>query len=121
MKLSLMANENFPLPSVVLLRERGYDIFAVAETARNISDQQVLSVAVAENRWILTFDRDYGELIYVREAPVPPAVLYMRLASYRPEDPGHLLIEMLENASQFHGYFVVVDKDGWRKRPLPQR
>lgn len=121
MKPLLLANENFPLPSVVLLRERGYDIFAVAETARSISDQQVLSVAVAENRWILTFDRDYGELIYAREAPVPPAVLYMRLASYRPEEPGHLLIEMLENSSQFHGYFVVVEKDGWRKRPLPQR
>jgi predicted nuclease of predicted toxin-antitoxin system len=121
MKPSLMANENFPMPSVAVLRERGYDVLAVAETARSISDQEVLSIAVAESRWVLTFDRDYGELIYARRAPVPPAVLFMRLTSYRPEDPGHLLIEMLENSSQFHGYFVVVEKDGWRKRPLPQR
>ena len=121
MKPFLMANENFPMPSVMLLREQSYDILAVAESAESISDQQILSIAVAENRWILTFDRDYGELIFAREAPVPPAVIYLRLASYRPEEPGHLLIEMLESSSQFHGYFVVVEKDVWRKRPLPQR
>ena len=105
------------MPSVTLLRDRGYDAYAVAESANSVHDQQILSLAVAENRWIVTFDRDY--VIYARKAPVPPAVLYMRLASYRPEEPGQLLIEIVENPSQFSGYFVVVEHDGWRKRQLP--
>ena len=103
MKPSLLANENFSMPSIMLLRKRGYDILSVAELARSIADQQILSVAVAESLWILTFDRGYGELIY------------------RPEKLGYLLIEILEISSQFHGYFVVVEKDVWRKRRLPKR
>lgn len=121
MKPSLLANENFSMPSIMLLRKRGYDILSVAELARSIADQQILSVAVAESLWILTFDRGYGELIFARDAPVPPAILYLRLALYRPEKLGYLLIEILEISSQFHGYFVVVEKDVWRKRRLPKR
>ena len=121
MPARLLADENIPAKAIEALRVAGLDVLSIREHAPGISDEEVLRLAVAQDRVLVTFDRDYGELIFAREAPVPPAVIYLRLASYRPEEPGHLLIEMLESSSQFHGYFVVVEKDVWRKRPLPQR
>jgi predicted nuclease of predicted toxin-antitoxin system len=61
MKPRLLANENFPAPSIRLLRDGGYDVTAVAESGASLADSDVLELAVTEKRWIVTFDRDYGE------------------------------------------------------------
>lgn len=119
MKPRLLANENFPAQSVAYLREHGYDVFSVAEAAASLSDREVLALALAEGRWILTFDRDYGELVFAKGLPTPPAVIYLRLASYRPEEPGHLLSAIFDRQPDLAGCFVVVEVDGLRKRPLP--
>lgn len=58
MKPRLLTNENFPAPSIRHLRERGYDIAAVAEGSGGLKDVEVLALAVTEQRWIVTFDRD---------------------------------------------------------------
>lgn len=62
--MRFLANENFPLPSVRLLRSAGHDVLSITEESPGISDDRILARAVAEERIILTFDRDYGELIY---------------------------------------------------------
>ena len=88
MKPRLLANENFPAPSVQHARERGYDVTSVAEGGGGPKDPAILALAVTEQRWIVTFDRDYGELIYARGFAAPPAVILFRLQSYRPDTPG---------------------------------
>ncbi len=121
MKPCLLANENFPIPSVTVLREAGYDVLAAAENHQKKTDEEILSIAVAESRWIVTFDRDYGNLIFAKNLPAPPALLFLRLRSYRPEDPGHLVVDLLRDASNLNGQFVVIQEDSLRKRPLPGR
>ena len=66
MKPRLLANENFPAPSIQLLRERGYDVAAVAERGGSMADSEIMALAKADARLIVTFDRDYGELIFGR-------------------------------------------------------
>ncbi len=119
MKPRLLANENFPAPSVRHLRERGYDVAAVAEESESSRDRTVLALGVVEERWILTFDRDYGELIFARGLAAPPAVFLFRMRSYRPDTPGRVLADLLDSAVEFAGHFVLVDDAGFRKRPLP--
>jgi predicted nuclease of predicted toxin-antitoxin system len=116
-----LVNENFPAPSVSALRSHGYDVFAVAEAAKDFTDRQVLALAVAGERWILTFDRDYGELVLARDLLTPPAVIYLRLSSYRPDDPGKLLVELLAVSTMFAGQVVVIEEESLRMRPLPQK
>jgi len=58
--MKLLANENFPLMSVKLLRQFGYDIKAIGENDPSIEDKQVIDLAIKENRLILTFDKDYS-------------------------------------------------------------
>ncbi len=60
----LLADENFPIPSVRELRAEGYDVYAVAESDSSITDEQVIEKAITEERIILTFDKDFGELIF---------------------------------------------------------
>lgn len=117
----LLANENFPRQSVTLLRDAGFDVSAIAETTPGISDIEVLAQAAAQQRWILTFDRDYGELLFARGLTPPPALVYLKLASYRPSDPGRLVLQLLQLNTSLEGCFITLDSDGIRKRPLPAR
>ena len=94
MSLRLLLNENFPAPSVPLLRAVGYDVLAVAESWPGAADAEVLALAVREMRWLVTFDRDYGELLFARRLPAPPAVILLRVPSYRPDEPARWIIEL---------------------------
>jgi predicted nuclease of predicted toxin-antitoxin system len=121
MKPRLLANENFPAPSVQRLRDSGYNVTAVAEGSGGLKDHEVLALAATELRWIVTFDRDYGELIFARGLAAPPAVILFRMRTYRPDAPGRLLAALLGSGNQFEGHFVILDEAGFRKRPLPDQ
>lgn len=71
MKVRWLANENFPLPSVTVLRASGHDVLFIAESHSGIDDKEVLALAREEGRWLVTFDRDYGKLLFARYI-VPP-------------------------------------------------
>ena len=90
----LLANENFPLPAVRLLRAGGVDIETVLDVMPAASDEEVLAYARCERRWIVTFDRDYGDLVFRKGMP-PPAVVYLRQEAYSPEKPAELVQAIL--------------------------
>ena len=91
--MTLWANENFPKAAVLLLRSLGYNITSIGED--NPSDQAVMQIAEAEYRTILTFGRDYGELIYKHNYKPEPGIIYLRLESYTPEEPPDRVHELL--------------------------
>jgi predicted nuclease of predicted toxin-antitoxin system len=90
--MRFLANENFPLPSVRLLRGGGYDLAWVTEDSPGIEDSEVLTRGADEQRVIITFDRDYGELIYRLRLPSPTGVIYLRFRPHTPEEPAILLL-----------------------------
>ncbi|RFP65758.1 hypothetical protein D0N36_07450 [Hymenobacter lapidiphilus] len=71
--MGFLADDNFPYPSVRFLRAAGLDVYSIQESAASVADTEVMALAGQLNRTILTFDRDYGELIY-RFNHRPPAV-----------------------------------------------
>ncbi len=77
--MRLLINENIPLASVAVLRKAGHDVGSVTEDSPGISDETVMQRAHAEDRIVVTFDRDYGELVFRRRLPTPGGVLYLRL------------------------------------------
>lgn len=115
----LLADENIPLPSIRRLRAEGYDVLAIAKVSPGAEDLEVLGTARDTGRVLVTFDRDFGELIYRDLAPVPPGVLFLRDAYYDPGEAAELLIRVLTDAEiEVVGYFSVVTKDGVRQRRL---
>lgn len=74
--MNFLTNENSPRHSIKLLRNAGYDVASVIEDTPGAKDHDVLKRAHAENRIVLTFDRDYGELIYKHKLLIPDGVVY---------------------------------------------
>jgi predicted nuclease of predicted toxin-antitoxin system len=115
----LLADENIPLASVALLRNNGYDVLAISEHAPGIADVDILRLAREQDRVLVTFDRDFGELVYRDLAPVPPAIIYLRLPPSTPEEPGRTIAALLADGEvQIAGRFSVVTPDGIRQRAL---
>ena len=94
--MNLLANENFPVASVLFLRHSGYDIISIGTDYPGVSDEYVLNLAEAESRVILTFDRDYGELIYKHNFKPAKGIIYLRLATYEPEEPGAIVHKLIQ-------------------------
>jgi predicted nuclease of predicted toxin-antitoxin system len=118
--MRLLANENIPIPTIRLLRQAGYDITAIAEDFPGIADTVVLALASDEQRIILTFDRDYGELIYRRGLRSPSGVIYLRFQPQTPTEPAELLLNLFQTENlEFEQRFTVVERDYIRQRNLP--
>ncbi len=117
--MRFLANENFPLKSVFFLRNAGYDVASITEDSPGIKDDEVLKRAVAEQRIIRTFDRDYGELIYKRKLAVPTGIIYFRFEPLTPEEPAEYLFDLLTISDLiWKEKFTTVERGRVRQRPL---
>jgi predicted nuclease of predicted toxin-antitoxin system len=79
-----LANENFPKKSISKLRELEYDVESVTESMLSAADSKVLKHAAANKQVILTFDKDYGELIFHRRIAVPEALIFLKFDPLTP-------------------------------------
>lgn len=62
--MRFLTNENFPFPSIRMLRIAGHDVASVAEDSPGIADSVVLARAGRERRILLTLDSDYEDLVF---------------------------------------------------------
>ena len=114
-----LANENIPLATILCLRKEGVDIASVGLDAPSITDREVMQIAVDESRTIITFDRDYGELIYKYGFRPTAGVIYLRMQNYQPEEPAELILKLLNNPNlEFTGFFTVADEKSVRQRKI---
>ncbi len=115
--MKLLANENFPYKNIYYLKERGYDIRSIGMDNAGIGDSEIMTIAINEERTILTFDRDYGELIFRHNYKPEKGVIYLRLDEYEPEQPGLIIEEIMTNKEiDLSRALTVVDKNGLRQR-----
>jgi predicted nuclease of predicted toxin-antitoxin system len=77
----ILANENIPRATVVQLREAGHDVESIADVAAGAPDSVVVERAVRDDRIVLTFDRDYGDLIFRQGMEAPPGIVFLRYHS----------------------------------------
>jgi len=116
--MRLLADENMRPRVVRALREAGYDVMAVKEVAPSSPDSQVLRLADTGQRVLLTFDKDFGELVFLwglRSA----GIILVRLPEMPVSQRIARLLDVLPGlASQAPGHFVVVTEDDIRIRSL---
>ena len=119
--MQFLANENFPLESVRLLKEAGHQIEAVILQCPGISDDEVLLIARDENRIILTFDRGYGDLIYRKRLAKPSGLVCFRFDPIEPSEPAERLFAIMQISDlTLEGKFTIADRLRIRQRPLPK-
>ncbi len=115
--MKLLANENFPTKSILYLKSKGFNISSIGEDIPSIQDHAVMNIAMREQRTILTFDRDYGELIFKHNYKPQGGVIYLRLDEYNPDEPGKINEELINKKEfDFNNALTVLDKNGIRQR-----
>ncbi len=93
--MHFLANENIPVASIVLLEKRGYSIVSVGKECPGAKDSDIMKRAHSEKLVILTFDRDYGELIFKKKMASPQGVVYFRFDPATSTEPAEILIDIL--------------------------
>jgi predicted nuclease of predicted toxin-antitoxin system len=120
---ALVVNENVPAGTVAALRTSGFDVLAIGEAHPATSDRAVIAIARDTGRWLVTFDRDYGELIFKRGEAAPVAILFLRQRPRRPSDFAELIraaVAADEQQARLRGHLAVLDGRSIRLRRLPQ-
>lgn len=118
--MKFLANENVPLANINILRKAGFEVFCISQIMSGSRDREVLQYSAQNDLIILTFDRDYGELIFKYGEQLISGIVYFRLSQFDPEDCGNILVEQIQKEKlQLLSFFTVIEKDGIRQRKLP--
>ena len=81
-------------------------------------DEAILQRAQDEDRAVITFDKDFGELAFRWGLPATSGVILFRL---RTQSPGYVrqrVVETLAERVNWLGHFFVVEEFRIRIRPL---
>lgn len=96
------------------LREQQHDVFSVYDEARGLKDDNIIEQAFAENRILITIDKDFGEKVY-RERRPHKGVVLLRLVDERAAVKIETLKRLLESHSdKLANQFVVVTETSVR-------
>ena len=120
--MRFLADANFPGNSGRLLQQRGVDVVQLPVSEQGSPDEWVLQTAATQVRTILTFDRDFGDLVYHQgEVPPPAGIVFFRAKTFTPTEPALWLLRLLELQTRFEGFFTTVTAELTRQRELPRQ
>jgi predicted nuclease of predicted toxin-antitoxin system len=115
-----LANENFPFDAVKALRQNGHDVAWIRLDSPGITDTEVLSRAQAENRILLTFDKDFGELAFRSKLPATTGIILFRIQAPSGAVVAQKVTRAIAMRDDWYGHFSVVEDDKLRMRHLQQ-
>ena len=118
--MRILANENVPGAAITALRNRGHDVAWVREVEPGAAESNVIVRATAENRLLVTFDKDFGELVFQMGERVPYGIVLFRVPTGLPTQVAETMVKVLESRSDWAGAFSVVGEVRLRMTPLPR-
>jgi predicted nuclease of predicted toxin-antitoxin system len=116
--LRLLADENMHPAVVTRLRHAGYQTEWIAETSYGATDASILQRPDIGSLILITFDRDFGDLIFNQKYPPPLSILYTRLSRAHPDQIAERLLAALD-AGVPAGQMITLTKNGERTKPFP--
>ena len=100
--MRLLADENVPLASIEQLRADGHE---VEQLPPGTADSIILERARTHRRILITFDRDFGDLIFRVGQAAPPGLLYLRFEPAWPTEAADVLRALFAQAEiEFEGF-----------------
>ena len=90
--MKFLADENFPRPALEALLKAGWDVVSIAEECPGVPDEDVAALCAAQERILLTFDKDFGELVFHRGLPAGSGVVLFRITPDSPEEAAEVAV-----------------------------
>ena len=100
------------------LAARGHDVVRAALTNALAEDSRLLAQAVDGERILITYDRDFSELVFSQAAETPPAIIYLRYRARDVEDVIKRLLAVLDFEAMVD-HMTVIDERRVRRTPFP--
>lgn len=116
--MAFLADENLPLEIVHRLKKENFDIVSLSELRRGMGDEEVLFLAKEEKRTLITFDKDFSEMIFRRKEQ-SHGVIFLRIHPQNPDYIYSVLKKVLSKKILFGKSFCVVEHRRMRVLPLP--
>lgn len=102
---------------VHFLRAQGFDVVGVSEQMPQAIDSAILVRALAEQRVVITNDKDFGDMVF-RDAHRHAGILLLRLADDRVETKVRVVAAVLARyRDKLENHFVVATEQNIRLRP----
>jgi predicted nuclease of predicted toxin-antitoxin system len=118
--MKLLLDQDVYATTARFLLDLGHDVVLVASIGLSrAQDQEILRVAQEQNRVLVTRDRDFGNLVFVRE--LGAGVIYLRVLPST-LNAVHAELERvlsLHTETELTQAFVVIEPGGHRLRRLP--
>jgi predicted nuclease of predicted toxin-antitoxin system len=118
--MKIRANENIPGDVVDRLRAEGHDVLWVRTSFAGASDDVVLARASSEGRLLITFDKDFGELVFARGQAASHGVVLFRIDMPSPLVTANKVATAIRSRSDWAGHFSAVDDNKVRMVRLPE-
>ncbi|MEW6357691.1 MAG: DUF5615 family PIN-like protein [Planctomycetota bacterium] len=106
--MRFLADESCDFAVVRALRDAGHNILAICETKPRADDEEVIRLALDDQRIVLTEDKDFGQLIYAHGKMTLGVILLRFPASARPLLPDAVSEMINRQGENLKGAFVVV-------------
>ena len=116
--MRILADENIPGAAVRRLRDGGHDVLWIRESFPGIADSKIMALALDEQRIIITFDKDFGELAVTGQGQNPPGIILLRISKQTPSSTANAVGEILGSREDWSGHLTVIDDTHIRMRPL---
>jgi predicted nuclease of predicted toxin-antitoxin system len=113
----ILADENIPFEITKSLRGEGFEVTSIYETARGISDEQVIEMALKYDFILLTEDKDFGEWVFAHHAK-GLSVLFLRYSIEELQDITQALIYLLKTQTLQRPFFATITARKIRIRQL---
>ena len=93
----------------MLIRE-GHDVLAAVDDNQKASDQEIMALALEEDRILITEDKDFGELVFLRGLSHPYIVRFVEMPVAEQVEAMRELIAIYPNAMR-EGSLIVVTRN----------
>jgi predicted nuclease of predicted toxin-antitoxin system len=113
----LLIDENISPIIGDALRVAGHDVRAAAVACPGVLDEELVALAIAEARIVVSEDKDFGNLAFQRGL-CPPGLILVRLPGYLPAEKAVRLVTVLKRQSA-KDCILVIDRVRARRRLLP--
>jgi len=114
-----LANENTPKDAVMAARAADFDVSWMVEINPGAADEVVLAIALRESRVLITFDKDFGEMVFRRGGSSSTGLILLRPRLRSPEVVSAFLVTVLSQPIQWAGHFTVAREGILRVIAIP--
>lgn len=116
--MRFLADENFPRSAVVALRKAGLEVVWVSEESPGSADEDILTRCASAGLTLLTFDKDFGELVFRRGLSAEGGVILFRVDATSPTEFAKIALTAVRSRTDWSQFFTVVSRDRIRMTPL---